>query len=65
MKPGGDCRGDDRDELYFLLRRGRGADPIAGLQVSDELSGGAQGNADHARKGHHEKHAGGAGEPEL
>ena len=62
---GGDGRGNDADELDLLLRGGRGAEPVAGLEVGDELAGDAERGADHARNGHDEEHARGAGEAEA
>ena len=52
-----DRRGDDPEELHPLLRRRRGAEPVAGLQIGDRLPRDRQRRAHHAGDGHHEEHA--------
>ena len=61
----GDGGGDDAQELHLLLGGGRRAEPVAGLEVRDGLAGNRERGADHARDGHDEEHAGGAGEAEA
>ena len=56
---------DDAEELHLLLRRRRGAEPVAGLEIGDGLAGDGQRGADHAGDRHHEEHAGRAGDAEA
>ena len=65
VRPGGDGGGDHAQELDLLLRGGRGAEPVAGLEIGDGLAGDGERGADHAGDRHHEEHPGGAGDAET
>ena len=57
VSPAAIGRGDDAEELDLLLRRGRGAQPVAGLEIGDRLAGDRERGADHAGDRHDEEHA--------
>ena len=48
VKPAVIADGDDSDKLHLLLRGRRGAEPVAGFEVGDELARSAEGYTDHA-----------------
>ena len=57
--------GNHSQKLDLLLRRRRGAQPVAGLEIGDGLARNRERRAHHAGDGHDEEHAGGTGDAEA